>query len=211
MRASLRALACVVAVAVAAVGIPATAAPPGGGEPATGVKADRRSWVTLVTGDRVEVAAGRPRLIDPARRSEPAQFARYSERGDWYVVPSDASRLIRAGVVDRELFNVTGLVRQGYDDAHTKVVPLLAEYPDMRSSAAPAGARKGRVFPESGSPRWRSASQTPRGSGRHGGRARRAQGRAAAKVMAEREGPGEPRRERPAGGSTGGVAGGSYR
>ncbi len=147
MRKPLRALALAVALGMAGMAVaPAAAAPSDKATVDRTAPAVAGAWVTLVTGDRVAVSDGRPRGIDPVRRAGKVQFAQYSERGDWYVVPSDAFQLINSGAVDRQLFNVTGLVRQGYDDAHTSVLPLLAEYPNVRAATAPAGARKGRVF-----------------------------------------------------------------
>jgi len=152
MRTPVRALACLAALTVAmAAGPPASAGPKNPAPSTVDAKAGRgAAWVTLITGDRIAVVGGRPRQVDLAKRSRPVQFAEYAVRGDWYVVPSDAQPLISAGVLDRQLFNVTGLVRQGYDDAHSKVVPMLAEYPDARTAAAPTGARKGRVLPSLG-------------------------------------------------------------
>ncbi len=35
---------------------------------------------------------------------------------DLYVIPDEAQPYLAAGRLDRELFNVTGLIEQGYDD-----------------------------------------------------------------------------------------------
>lgn len=59
--------------------------------------------------------------------SQPLVQTRQSGK-DLYVYPEGAVKALAAGLVDRELFNVTGLVRQGYDDAHTKKLPLIAVY-----------------------------------------------------------------------------------
>ena len=134
---------------VLALAVPATpaAAKPAGSTPAPG-NADNPVTVTLITGDRVRIdAAGVS--VEPARRARPVPITQSKEHGDWYVLPGDAAPLVASGALDRELFNVTGLVKQGLDDAHTDVVPLLAEYPDaaaLTRATAPAGTRKGRVL-----------------------------------------------------------------
>ena len=140
MRTPRRALACLTALTMVLVaGPPATASPPGATASTTDKKVVRRhASITLITGDRVGLIGGRPRQLDPAKRARPVHFAQYAVRGDWYVVPSDAQPLISAGVLDRQLFNVTGLLRQAYDDAHSAVVPLLAEYPDAQRGARTA-------------------------------------------------------------------------
>ncbi len=110
--------------------------------------------VTLVSGDRVELwgsGASAPVRIEPAVRTHPVPFQDFWHDGDRYVVPGDAARLVASGVLDRELSNVTGLIRQRYDDAHTAAVPLLVEHADARARAAvPAGASVRRTLPELG-------------------------------------------------------------
>ncbi|HEX6353719.1 S8 family serine peptidase [Actinophytocola sp.] len=126
-------------------GTPSRAAPSGDGP---GQAA--RSWVTLITGDRVSVGTTGLR-VEPARRARPVPFQEFTRDGDSYVVPADAAGLIQSGLLDRELFNVTGLVRQGYDDAHTKAVPLLVQYADRAAvtrAAPPAGTTVRRALPD---------------------------------------------------------------
>ncbi|MFE0026852.1 S8 family serine peptidase [Amycolatopsis sp. NPDC059021] len=116
--------------------------------------------VTLITGDQVSArrdARGHWSLAmrDDARSGHTpyVQFgARHGDTTDSYLVPVSALPLVEAGRLDRELFNITGLIRQGYDDAGTGTLPLLAEYSDgvAARSAAPAGAQRGRSFGELG-------------------------------------------------------------
>ncbi|SNT44994.1 S8 family serine peptidase [Actinacidiphila glaucinigra] len=47
------------------------------------------------------------------------------ENGDTYVYPGEAMAYIATGRLDKQLFNVTQLVAQGYDDARTGVLPLI--------------------------------------------------------------------------------------
>ncbi|GAA4715648.1 S8 family serine peptidase [Phytohabitans rumicis] len=103
--------------------------------------------VTLITGDRVMLGTGPqpPLRVEPANPLAPMRFAQFARHGDWYVIPGDAAALLRSGVLDRELFNVTGLVRQGYDDARTDALPLL-----VKDAKPPAGARPMRTLPKLG-------------------------------------------------------------
>ncbi|WP_133909313.1 S8 family serine peptidase [Actinophytocola oryzae] len=109
--------------------------------------------VTLVSGDRVELWGtdkSAPLRVDPAPRGHSVPFQDFWHDGDRYVVPGDAAVLLSRGMLDRELFNVTGLIRQGYDDAHTASVPLLVEYADAGArahAAVPAGASVRRSLP----------------------------------------------------------------
>ncbi|MFE2285296.1 S8 family serine peptidase [Streptomyces sp. NPDC059443] len=98
--------------------------------------------VTLVTGDRVLVstdAAGRTAATAMPREdgSQPVVQTRQSGK-DLYVYPESAVKALAAGKVDEELFNVTGLIRQGYDDAHAKKLPLIAVYEASASLARSA-------------------------------------------------------------------------
>ena len=134
---------------VAAAGPGAVAQPaatPARGEPVS---------VTLVSGDRVELwgsGPAAPLRFEPARtRTRTVPYQDLWDDGDRYVIPADAAALVHDGVLDRELFNVTGLIRQRYDDAHTDAVPLLVEYADAGArarAAVPEGASVRRALPE---------------------------------------------------------------
>ncbi|MCR6489367.1 S8 family serine peptidase [Amycolatopsis sp. OK19-0408] len=93
--------------------------------------------ITLITGDQVLVSGTTVRVL-PARRDRPVPIQQYARRGDQYVLPGDAATLVRAGRLDEQLFNVTGLLRQGYDDARTPRVPLL-----VRQAGPAVAARTG--------------------------------------------------------------------
>ncbi|MDT9692530.1 S8 family serine peptidase [Streptomyces sp. P9(2023)] len=150
-------------LAVTAV-VPSVAAEPqddpAGNRPLVGSEAaqaartgERTATVTLVTGDRVLVsrdAAGNPAAAALPREDGTVPFVQTRRSGqDLYVYPEDATASLGAGRVDEELFNVTGLIRQGYDDAGTKTLPLIAVYgSDLARTvpAAPRGARRGQVL-----------------------------------------------------------------
>ncbi|MFF2779140.1 S8 family serine peptidase [Streptomyces sp. NPDC058052] len=112
--------------------------------------------VTLVTGDRVLVATdGTGRATATALPREDGSVPLLETRhhgGDLYVYPDGAAGPLAADRVDEELFNVTGLIRQGYDDARTTALPLIAVYDssvDVARAvpASPRGASRGPALP----------------------------------------------------------------
>ncbi|MBT2444970.1 S8 family serine peptidase [Streptomyces sp. ISL-36] len=149
-------------LAVTAVAPSTAAAPqddPTGNRPLVGSEASARAGqrtatVTLVTGDRVLVtrdAAGNAAAAALPREDGTVPFVQTRRSGqDLYVYPEGATAALAADRVDEELFNVTGLIRQGYDDAATTTLPLIAVYgADLARSAPPAtprGARRGQVL-----------------------------------------------------------------
>ncbi|MFD8304433.1 S8 family peptidase [Streptomyces sp. NPDC059690] len=86
-------------------------------------------YVTLLTGDRVRLdARGR---VTGVRRAPGREHVPVSVRGvggDQYVVPADAAALIGQGVLDMRLFDVSGLMRAGYDDTRRGTLPLIVSY-----------------------------------------------------------------------------------
>ncbi|MFI8519396.1 S8 family peptidase [Streptomyces sp. NPDC085481] len=151
-------------LAVTAVAASAAAAPQDdpatGKRPLTGSEAaaragQRPATVTLVTGDRVLVtrdAAGNPAAAALPREDGTVPFVQTRRSGqDLYVYPEGATAALAAGRVDEELFNVTGLIRQGYDDTGSTTLPLIAVYgTDLATArslpAAPRGATRGQVL-----------------------------------------------------------------
>lgn len=54
-------------------------------------------------------------------------------------MPDTAAPLIAEDRVDEQLFNVTKLIADRYDDAHSSSIPLIVSYPDSAAAAsAPA-------------------------------------------------------------------------
>ncbi|WP_033292683.1 S8 family serine peptidase [Amycolatopsis jejuensis] len=134
-------------------------APPAAAAPAPAPGAGSSHQVTLITGDKVRAgqrADGSWELgIDPAAQTRPFGFRQFpvarGGRTDWYLVPEKANALVAQGLLDRELFNITGLIRQGYDDAHSKELPLLVQYPETaatRSAAELPGVAARRDLPD---------------------------------------------------------------
>nr|WP_223256434.1 S8 family serine peptidase [Micromonospora endophytica] len=97
--------------------------------------------VTLLTGDRVTVSASGATSVQPAHGRADVTFLTQRERDHLWVVPQDALPLIRDGRVDRRLFDVTGLIAAGYDDARRDDLPLIMTYraDAARRTTAPEG------------------------------------------------------------------------
>ncbi|HYQ63809.1 S8 family peptidase [Actinophytocola sp.] len=127
----------ITAVVGSVLSAPATQAAP----PASSAEHGTVYSVTLVTGDRVTVAhtsrTWEIRGVEPARRlGHSGDFLQYAGPSGVTVIPRDAVPLLRDGRLDDALFDVEGLIRQGYDDAHTKNVPLLVQSTDRRAVTA---------------------------------------------------------------------------
>ncbi|MFJ6391287.1 S8 family serine peptidase [Streptomyces sp. NPDC091972] len=101
----------------------ATLAAPAGSASAAG------RYVTLLTGDRVRLdARGRVTGVRHAPGREHVPVSVRGVGGDQYVVPADAAALIGQGVLDMRLFDVSGLIRAGYDDTRRGTLPLIVSY-----------------------------------------------------------------------------------
>ncbi|PRX47534.1 subtilase family protein [Prauserella shujinwangii] len=127
------------ALVLVAAGSPAATAQGGDQPPAPGTerRAEQHS-VTLLTGDRVVTGAEGRRVVRivPAEGRSDLTFSTYRKEGHQYVVPSDAGTRIAAGVLDEKLFDVTELVRSGFDDAHRATLPLLVTFSGETGPAA---------------------------------------------------------------------------
>ncbi|MGV9311550.1 S8 family peptidase [Streptomyces sp. NPDC003691] len=148
------ALALVAGTAAPAAGAsPAAGAPPGatGTPPAPGTAKGAAGQtpptaglhtVTLLTGDRVLLgAADRVLRVDPAKGREriPVRVGRHA--GRTFVVPLDAERLISAGKLDRDLFDVTGLGRPEARKAYRDGLRVIVVYGGSAAGAARKGVR----------------------------------------------------------------------
>lgn len=138
----------------------------GGGEVAadgTVTLEDGSYDVTLITGDRVQVVQrdGRTSMaIAPVTRADGSwpSFLRSSWKGHHFVVPVDVAALVPTQL-DRRLFDVTGLIASGYDDARTDSVPVIVQTGEPGTKADPArgvdwkglGVAKGRNLKSIGS------------------------------------------------------------
>ncbi|MEV5666453.1 S8 family peptidase [Streptomyces flaveolus] len=124
------------------------------GSAAAATDGNKPVTVTLVTGDKVLVStdsSGNAAATALAREDGTVPLVQTRRSGkDLYVYPDTAVKALAEDTVDEELFNVTGLVRQGYDDAHADSVPLIATYSENTARTAPAtprGAERGLALP----------------------------------------------------------------
>ncbi|MFF5179450.1 S8 family serine peptidase [Micromonospora sp. NPDC000316] len=85
--------------------------------------------VTLITGDKVTVtpvAGGKSPVVDVKRAPGATGAVRVATEGrDTYVYPDEAIPYLATGRLDKQLFDVTQLIAQGYDDARTSQLPLI--------------------------------------------------------------------------------------
>lgn len=134
------------------------ATPPGSptAAPTLPVQVDQAKLVTLLTGDKVHVTpAGGGRSSVRFIAADPAA-AGYETRTvgkDLYVVPDSAAKLLHRGKVDGALFNVSALIRQGFDDASTDRIPVITTYKATARAAqqpVPVGAVRTRSLPSVG-------------------------------------------------------------
>lgn len=166
MRSRRRILVALAAASLAAVGVTSATAerlvPPGsssgdhmpsgsdhvgmgmGGRPPGAPLRTEVAIVTLVTGDRVRLTS-RPDGTQAAtpmpgkgRSAEPFSIRYRGSRID--VVPADAAPLLAAGRLDQRLFDVAGLAAAGYDDAHSRTLPLLVTYQERSGPTVTRGA-----------------------------------------------------------------------
>ena len=149
-------VAAVVAATVATGGSPAAAGPAATAAAAAqaprvaslpGLRAGSYQ-VTLITGDRVTLRAqgGGRYAVDVAiaRRADGSTpvvdvnstRAKGSDQDSVYALPDDVLPLIASGQLDRELFNVAYLVRNGYDDATSGTMPVIVQ--DAKGTGARA-------------------------------------------------------------------------
>ncbi|MGY6019697.1 S8 family peptidase [Streptomyces spinosirectus] len=143
------------AVALAAAGVLSLTGLPPAAATATALSASpvsgarttaptRAVAVTLITGDRVLVgkgAGGRPvPMVTPA--PIPGRHVAFTtmtdSKGDVRVIPSDMLPLV-GSVLDERLFDVSELIRQGFDDAHARSLPLIVQHPAGSDAARGLG------------------------------------------------------------------------
>ncbi|MGW7682815.1 S8 family serine peptidase [Kribbella sp. NPDC054772] len=134
---------------------PAVAPTPAAGVTPTAAAQQPASKVTLVTGDvaTLTTSAGKPAVAVTPHAGSAGNFRSYAVGKDVYVIPAEAEPMIASGKLDQQLFNVTGLVAQGYDDAHSGSIPLIVRYSGRSASArgvaptAPVGTKVKRGLP----------------------------------------------------------------
>ncbi|MEU2251033.1 S8 family serine peptidase [Streptomyces sp. NPDC019224] len=126
-------------------GVPAAAADPEGAPTASGSTGTSYD-ITLVTGDVVHYTdlPGTQDVVtvDPADEGKGGVHVQ-TQAGHTYVVPEQAMPLLAADKLDPRLFDVTGLVAMGYDDARYGSVPLIATGSGRGRSARPPATPDG--------------------------------------------------------------------
>ncbi|MGI5486990.1 S8 family serine peptidase [Microtetraspora malaysiensis] len=106
--------------------------------------------VTLITGDQVTVTSREGKTLSvgvtPYHHSV-GDFRTFTVGTDVYVMPKEAVSLVDSGQVDERLFNVTQLIAQGYDDAHSASIPTIVRYSEKTAmkAGAPSALKGGRV------------------------------------------------------------------
>ncbi|WBB61487.1 S8 family serine peptidase [Streptomyces sp. WMMC500] len=131
------------------------AAAPGGAAVADGAAGSSLGVVTLVTGDRVHLERfpdGRQAATVTPRpgAGSGGGFEQLEIDGDLHVIPSDAVPFVGSGAVDRDLFNITELVEQGFGDGRSKRIPLIVSYAEGARAADAAklpGVTPGAALP----------------------------------------------------------------
>ena len=106
--------------------------------------------ITLITGDVVtvtELADGKSVIsvepVDPAHSG--ARILTIAK--DTYVIPDQAMPYLASGFLDKDLFNVTSLISDGYDDASQTTLPVIVQYSPSKAKSstakpAPKGSKK---------------------------------------------------------------------
>ncbi|WP_433509525.1 S8 family serine peptidase [Nonomuraea sp. CA-143628] len=102
--------------------------------------------ITLITGDQVHLAEEAP-SIQPAKGREHIPFSTYTRNGHQYVVPRDAISLVSRGLLDERLFDVTGLLADGYGDAARADIPVIVTYGASARAQAVTGLTVTRQLP----------------------------------------------------------------
>ncbi|MGW8949088.1 S8 family serine peptidase [Streptomyces sp. NPDC055709] len=119
---------------------PVSAQSPQGAEARTPAPQDPTRTVRLITGDLVTVSDApngkKTASVQRAPGRENVFFQISEEDGALTVMPSDAAPLVRTERLDAELFDVAGLIAQGYDAAHTDALPLIMSAPKGSARAA---------------------------------------------------------------------------
>ncbi|MEU4392953.1 S8 family serine peptidase [Kribbella sp. NPDC023855] len=96
--------------------------------------------VTLITGDQVVLLNGNPNhaVVRPAPGRAHVSFESRRTANKWTVVPSDVRDAINRGTLDPRLFELNGLLRDGYDDTTRTDIPLLITHRTTRAKPANA-------------------------------------------------------------------------
>ncbi|MFF3562401.1 S8 family serine peptidase [Streptomyces sp. NPDC002574] len=114
-----------------AADLAARAAAHGSGAPRT---------VTLINGDEVTVTGSGALTVTSLQDAEGRPVAASTTKvdGETYVYPQEVMPYVSAGVLDKNLFNVTRLLAYGYDNTRADGTPLIVRYSDTTHARAKA-------------------------------------------------------------------------
>ncbi|XRG77760.1 S8 family serine peptidase [Rossellomorea sp. GAMAL-10_SWC] len=117
--------------------------------------------ITLITGDIVKIKKienGKSIInVEPANQND-VGVEIFTIGEDTYVIPNSVMPYLAADKLDNDLFNVTKLIENGYDDKSLSSLPVIVEYkeptagPDQKTEAIqtnkadPKGVKKVRVL-----------------------------------------------------------------
>lgn len=101
--------------------------------------------ITLINGDTVTVSStGASPIVEVVgSHGQPVSADTTVVAGETFVYPHEVLPYLAAGVLDKQLFNVTRLLEYGYDNARADSLPLIIRYTDAaaaRKASAPKGA-----------------------------------------------------------------------
>ncbi|PEC50993.1 peptidase [Bacillus sp. AFS096315] len=95
--------------------------------------------ITLITGDVVTVtkfADGQSVIsVEPADKAAGGSRIMTVDK-DTYVIPDQAMPYLASGVLDMDLFNITTLIADGYDDASQETLPVIVQYSESKARSA---------------------------------------------------------------------------
>ncbi|MFD5065591.1 S8 family serine peptidase [Streptomyces sp. NPDC058394] len=94
--------------------------------------------VTLITGDKVTIGTAADGTVVRSFegvRGTTTSFHRVVMDGATYVYPDAVLPYVGAGRLDKQLFNVTQLIADGYDDAHASKLPLIVSFTDAAAKS----------------------------------------------------------------------------
>ncbi|MFE6996361.1 S8 family serine peptidase [Microbacterium sp. NPDC057659] len=141
-----------IAIGVAGLGVAPAFAQPPAQPPATQPNIDAADGeehdITLLTGDVVHIAeAGGITTVDVDTVIPGAGWQKIQAGDDLLVVPDAAMPFLAADSIDQDLFNVTKLIADGYDDASVDAIPLIVEQNPKQRSAPVPGLELGKALP----------------------------------------------------------------
>ncbi|MER5756558.1 S8 family serine peptidase [Streptomyces sp. NPDC002088] len=106
--------------------------------------------VTLVTGDKVTVTdlgSGKKAVTVERPRGATGTVRTQTDNGKISVIPDEALPYLRAGTLDKRLFDVSELIQQGLADNKTDELPLIVTYDKGARTVTPRSAERTRSLP----------------------------------------------------------------